>query len=83
MGECDKVQSYKILDKFVEMGGNFIDTANNYQGGQSEAWLGDWMQERGNRDQMVYVLQHQTSSNYRINRDHQHRNQVYFAIPQP
>lgn len=32
--------------------GNFIDTSNNYQFGQSEAWIGEWMQKRGNREQM-------------------------------
>jgi aryl-alcohol dehydrogenase-like predicted oxidoreductase len=25
-------ESEELLDAFVEMGGNFIDTANNYQG---------------------------------------------------
>jgi aryl-alcohol dehydrogenase-like predicted oxidoreductase len=40
-------------DAFFEAGGNFIDTANNYQNEQSEQWLGEWMQERGNRDQIV------------------------------
>ena len=30
LGSMDKVTSYKLLDAFVEAGGNFIDTANNY-----------------------------------------------------
>jgi aryl-alcohol dehydrogenase-like predicted oxidoreductase len=29
--------------------------ANNYQEGDSERWIGEWMESRGNRDQMVYV----------------------------
>lgn len=29
--------------------------ANNYQQEESEIWIGEWMKERGNRDQMVYV----------------------------
>ncbi|CAD0115005.1 unnamed protein product [Aureobasidium uvarum] len=53
MGSMDKKQSFELLDAFVAAGGNFIDTANNYQNEQSEQWLGEWMQERGNRDQMV------------------------------
>lgn len=53
MGSMDKKQSFALLDAFVEAGGNFIDTANNYQNEQSEQWLGEWMKERGNRDQMV------------------------------
>lgn len=31
MGECDKKTTFEILDYFYESGGNFIDTANNYQ----------------------------------------------------
>ncbi len=34
-------------------GGNFIDTASNYQNEQSEMWIGEWMKERGCRDEMV------------------------------
>ena len=41
----DKEASYKILDKFVELGGNFIDTANVYNEGQSEEIIGEWMKE--------------------------------------
>lgn len=53
MGSMDKEQSFKLLDAFYEAGGNFIDTANNYQDEESEAWIGEWMKERGNRDHMV------------------------------
>ncbi|KAK8194197.1 putative aryl-alcohol dehydrogenase aad14 [Zalaria obscura] len=53
MGSMNKENSYKLLDAFVEAGGNFIDTANNYQDEQSEAWIGEWMKERNNRDLMV------------------------------
>lgn len=55
MGKCDKEQSFKVLDAFYDLGGNFIDTANAYQGEESEEWLGEWMEKRGNRDQIVYV----------------------------
>lgn len=53
-----KAVSYAMLDQFVEAGGNFLDTANNYaiwngQGGESETMLGNWMTDRGNRDQIV------------------------------
>ncbi|KAL8278150.1 hypothetical protein RQP46_009474 [Phenoliferia psychrophenolica] len=53
MGSMDKTQSFALLDKFYELGGNFIDTANIYQDGESEMWLGEWMEARGNRDEMV------------------------------
>ncbi|KAF5855178.1 hypothetical protein ETB97_009755 [Aspergillus alliaceus] len=52
LGSMDKESSFKLLDAFVEAGGNFIDTANNYQDEQSEAWIGEWMASRKNRDQL-------------------------------
>lgn len=33
--------SRRILDLYAEVGGNFIDTANNYTDGSSESFLGD------------------------------------------
>lgn len=60
MGSMDKEQSFKLLDAFVEAGGNFIDTANNYQNEQSEAWIGEWMAARNNRDQMVIATKFTT-----------------------
>ncbi|KAJ5537615.1 hypothetical protein N7513_005568 [Penicillium frequentans] len=60
MGSMDKEQSFKLLDAFVEAGGNFIDTANNYQNEQSEAWIGEWMTARKNRDQMVIATKFTT-----------------------
>ena len=53
MGACNQKTTENILDTFYESGGNFIDTANNYQNEQSEMWIGEWMKKRGNRDQMV------------------------------
>ncbi|KAL2829304.1 NADP-dependent oxidoreductase domain-containing protein [Aspergillus pseudoustus] len=58
MGECDKETSFKILDFFVENGGNFVDTANFYQETESESWLGEWMAQRNNRDDMVVATKY-------------------------
>lgn len=60
MGSMDKEASFKLLDAFVEAGGNFIDTANNYQNEQSESWLGEWMTARQNRDQLVLATKFTT-----------------------
>ncbi|MBP2473629.1 aryl-alcohol dehydrogenase-like predicted oxidoreductase [Crossiella equi] len=56
----DRDTSFAILDRFVEAGGTFIDTANNYvfwtadgTGAESENLLGDWLRSRGTRDQVV------------------------------
>ena len=53
MGECSKETVFEILDYFYDNGGNFLDTANNYQNEESEMWIGEWMEKRGVRDQMV------------------------------
>ncbi|RDW90810.1 aldo/keto reductase [Aspergillus mulundensis] len=60
MGSMDKESSFKLLDAFAEAGGNFIDTANNYQSEQSETWLGEWMATRNNRDRMVIATKFTT-----------------------
>jgi aryl-alcohol dehydrogenase-like predicted oxidoreductase len=52
--ETDEATSFAILDRFIEAGGNFIDTSDNYafwvngtQGGESEELLGRWRRSRG------------------------------------
>ena len=54
----DKTVSYAMLDQFVDGGGNFLDTANNYaiwngDGGESETMLGNWIADRGSRDKIT------------------------------
>jgi aryl-alcohol dehydrogenase-like predicted oxidoreductase len=50
---ADEATSFAMLDRYAELGGNFLDTANIYTKGHSEAILGKWMAERGNRERMV------------------------------
>jgi aryl-alcohol dehydrogenase-like predicted oxidoreductase len=47
----DREESRRIFDAFTEAGGNFIDTSNRYQEGQSEEFLGEFLQ--GRREQYV------------------------------
>ncbi|KAF7790635.1 hypothetical protein EIP86_001591 [Pleurotus ostreatoroseus] len=61
LGSQDKENSFKLLDAYYEAGGNFIDTANNYQDESSEKFIGEWMEERGNRDQMVIATKFTTN----------------------
>jgi aryl-alcohol dehydrogenase-like predicted oxidoreductase len=55
----DEATSFAILDRYVEAGGTFIDTADNYafwvgtQGGESEELLGRWRRSRGAGDEIV------------------------------
>ncbi|RMZ69940.1 Aldo keto reductase [Pyrenophora seminiperda CCB06] len=53
LGSCSKEAAFALLDHFYQQGGNFIDTSVNYQFGESEAWIGEWMEERGVRDEIV------------------------------
>ena len=53
-----KEDAYRVLDAYVDMGGNFIDTSNNYAhwagtGDESETLLGEWLRDRGCRDRVV------------------------------
>ncbi len=52
---ADEPQSRAVLDAYAGAGGNFIDTANSYlvEHGRSEAIIGRWIADRGNRDQVV------------------------------
>jgi aryl-alcohol dehydrogenase-like predicted oxidoreductase len=46
-------QSTAILDAYFDAGGNFIDTANVYNDGQSESIIGNWLADRSARDRIV------------------------------
>ncbi|PMD50590.1 Aldo/keto reductase [Hyaloscypha bicolor E] len=48
MGELSKETAFQTLDLYHSQGGNFIDTANNYQDDEIEEWLGDAMQQNRN-----------------------------------
>nr|POE93022.1 norsolorinic acid reductase a [Quercus suber] len=60
LGPCSKDTAFEMLDFFYDQGGNFIDTANNYQGEESETWIGEWMNKHGNRDEMVIATKFTT-----------------------
>ena len=49
----DATVSAAIFDRYVEAGGNFLDTADVYAGGASETMLGNLIAARGLRDRLV------------------------------
>jgi aryl-alcohol dehydrogenase-like predicted oxidoreductase len=49
----DEALSYKILDRYIETGGNFIDSADFYSEGKSESLIGRYTKKRSNRDKLV------------------------------
>ncbi len=59
---ADKQRSFELLDHFVARGFNTIDTADVYSawapghaGGESEEVLGQWLAQRGRRDDIVLM----------------------------
>lgn len=58
----DEAVSHKILDKYIDLGGNFVDTADRYGGSGSEQIIGQWLVGR-QRDEMVIATKcfYQTS----------------------
>ena len=53
-------EAFDILDRFAEAGGTMIDTADVYsawvpghKGGESETFIGEWLQRRGRRDDVL------------------------------
>ena len=56
MGKTNKNAIFELLDEYRQAGGNFIDLANMYQDGQAEEWVGEWMEARACRDEMVIAV---------------------------
>src|SRR5947209_362139 len=44
-----------LLDTWLEVGGNIIDTAHVYNGGNSERAVGLWLRERGARERITIL----------------------------
>ena len=55
-GTCPEAKAFDFMDAYVELGGNFIDTARLYgdfatpKNGESEKVIGRWMEQRRNRE---------------------------------
>ena len=49
-GSTDEVESFAIMQKAVDAGINFFDTANVYNNGESERIIGRFLKENNLRD---------------------------------
>lgn len=47
---------FQLLDRFVELGGDIVDTAAMYGHGESERVIGRWMRSSGGRESIVLVV---------------------------
>ena len=52
-GPTDEAESIAIIDRALDGGINFIDTANVYNAGESERIVGKALQQNGRRDEIV------------------------------
>ena len=59
---ADRQRSFDLLDRFTGRGFNAIDTADVYSswapglsGGESETVIGEWLAQRGRRDDVVLM----------------------------
>ncbi|KAF8814302.1 Aldo/keto reductase [Phlegmacium glaucopus] len=75
LGSMDKESSFKLLDAYFDNGGNFIDTANNYQDETSEIFIGEWAETRGIRDQLFIATKY--TSDYKRIDDSIHQKVLY------
>jgi aryl-alcohol dehydrogenase-like predicted oxidoreductase len=57
---ADEATSFKLMDRFMELGGTFLDTADQYTLGLSEQIVGRWIKERGVRDRVVLATKVQS-----------------------
>jgi len=58
-GGASLAESRRIIDRYGDAGGNVVDTANVYRGGQSESILGELL--RGRRDRFVVATKYTLS----------------------
>lgn len=50
---ADESEARRMLDRYRDAGGNFVDTADGYTNGTSETLLGKFFRDRGDRDRVV------------------------------
>ena len=52
----------EMFDRYLDAGGNFVDTADGYTGGSSETLVGKFIRDRGVRDRVVLATKFTFSS---------------------
>ncbi|KIG12759.1 putative oxidoreductase [Enhygromyxa salina] len=59
---ADEATSHQVLDAYADAGGNFLDTANKYHGGETEQIVGSWLaQVPGRRERTVLATKYTLS----------------------
>jgi aryl-alcohol dehydrogenase-like predicted oxidoreductase len=53
-----KETAFAILARYLDAGGNFVDTADGYTGGTSESLIGEYLASSGRRDSVVLATKY-------------------------
>jgi aryl-alcohol dehydrogenase-like predicted oxidoreductase len=79
---ADAATSHQVLDAYAEAGGNFLDTANKYHGGETEEIVGGWLAASGGRrERMVVATKYTLSMNHEDpNASGNHRKSLHHAV---
>jgi aryl-alcohol dehydrogenase-like predicted oxidoreductase len=80
-GQCSEETAHELMDKFVQMGGNFIDTADVYSQGRSEEIVGTWMQKH-DREKIVIASKVRFPTGSGPNDTGLSRKHIMFAVDQ-
>lgn len=59
---ASKEECHKIFNTYVDAGGNFIDTVNNYTQGTSEKYVGEFIAD--DRDRFVLATKYVSNTRY-------------------
>ncbi len=81
-GRTNAGEASRMLDLYMELGGNFVDTANVYNDGRSEEIIGDWMKQKSTRDQIVLSTKVHGRRSPRINDAGNHRWHIVREVEQ-
>lgn len=78
---ANEATSHRILDAYADAGGNFLDTANKYHGGQTEEIVGRWLE--GRRDKTVVATKYTLAMDHEdLNTAGNHRKNLVRSVEQ-
>ncbi len=77
--QVEEAPSHGLLDRFVDAGGNFLDTANVYSDGKSEEIIGKWL-VRHNREGVVLATKARFRTGDSVNDLGLSRKHLYRAV---
>lgn len=77
--QADEAASHRLLDRYAEAGGNFLDTSNVYSEGRSEELIGRWL-ARQDRQNLVVATKARFRTRDGANRVGLSRKHLFHAV---